>query len=452
MDKISNSNVESMYMFNGNKFLPYIDVPIFINRIKKELSIYKEITINKKDETEKIHQGFRTYYEELVAEVPFQKAKIDKIFFEEVIYGELSHVFIHKMNSSAPSTEFFLKRFEKVIEEFQVHIPIATRSAMNSAGIIDEQTKGFYLMDINITKLNGNFLAGFDFTENNGVIETARILIGRNVKRKVKEKKVDLLKDQYLIGAVEINFIDKYFLISHKHTGGIQTEDNEEVENTTYHNCILEKVVSNLGIHPVINHTADKIGMAVYCKILLNKLVEKSRQKMNLDSLYHVDSFIANTASLLNDGKKPYTDTQQEDLKKKIKCLLLGIFIDNNYTKTDLRNEALRLELVGYPTNISYTNSRTDKSSTGTSRADKPIANANTLYSLLSDFEDAQSLKQWSMAWFTNKEELSKTDTIQTTITSCKRYFKIKIKARRNLNKELLHHVVKNLNDQRNYS
>jgi hypothetical protein len=392
--------------------------------------------------------GFEEYYENLIANKPRQKKRIDKLLFEHILYGRLTNVYIHKISSPLkPSKELLLKRTEKVIESFKPYIPHAVQELMT--------IKGFYLMDlINVSKEGGHFMAAFDYIESNGIIERMRFLVGKNIYRThILKDKTEEIRNEYLLGGVDINFKEGYFLILNKHTTGVQDDDDfDKIKSpSAFHNFILHKVIHPLKITTSFDYKKDQEGMSIFCKYLFNNLIDDIRIDIRNLAQSDINSFGKKVAGHISGGKKPVNSTQLKDFKEKILCLLLGIFIMNNYDEDEMSVKARNLDLVGYPTKISYKNSRSNRNATGTSRANKSIANSDTIYSLLTDFENTKYLEKWSLSWFVDLANKSNLDVVQTTVEAKRNYFKVTFIATRHFNEEIIHHVVKNLNRYRNY-
>ncbi|RAR44145.1 hypothetical protein [Paenibacillus sp. MDMC362] len=435
-------DAEKVYVFNGMRFMDYIKPDQFVDRLHKELDIEVQDLLPK---------GFSEIYETLNSQHRSKKKKFDKIFFEEIFYGRLTHAYIHKISTKvAPSKELFLKRVERVLERFQSTAVVALRPYMT--------TEGFYLMDVlNVTKTGATFLAGFDFTENDvtGTIETARFLAGSNVIRRNTQNE-DI--PEYLLAGVEIDFKKRHVLVMHKHTVNVQEEEDSEKVHTSsrFYNFIMDKIVNELGIELQTLTLKDQEGMSQMCKFLVNGLVSDIREELNQKTKMEINHFGNSSMKLLRQlypEGNPITSLQQEEFEAKVSALLLGITILSQYDPEALKVKAKTVGLPGYPVRIFYKNANANTSSTGTKRVENSIVTAETLYSLLTDFENTKYLRSWSMAWFTdvNPSNAQDLDVIQTVIESTKNCFRVNFKARRNLGKELIHNVIDGLNAYRNY-
>ncbi|GKS13531.1 hypothetical protein YDYSY3_45310 [Paenibacillus chitinolyticus] len=426
---------ESIYVFNGRKFIEYIDVEMFKGLIEDEIG-YSDSTI-----------GFETYYEKLIAKKPKYKKYINELLFEHILYGRLTNIYIHKIKSPfKPAKQLLLKRAEKVIDSFKNHLSASIQEMMTA--------EDFYLMDlINVTVDGGHFIAGFDYTEDNGIIQTMRFLVGKNIYRKRLVNKTEEVRSEYLLGGIEINFEEGYFLILNKHTTNMFDEDEEDriTSPSAFHTYMLNKIIQPLNIEPNFDSKKDQEGMSDFCKYLFNELIDDDRQNINTLTKSDIDLFGRKAAEHMKNGKKPANATQMKDFKDKVKALLLGIYIMNNYEEDDMRIKARTLDMIGYPTKISYKNAKSNRSSTGTNRATRCIANSDTIYSLLTDFENTKYLEKWSMSWFVDHNNKTNLDVVQTTIEARKKYFKVTLIAFRHFTKEIIHNVIENLNSYRDY-
>ncbi|ETT77489.1 hypothetical protein C173_03199 [Paenibacillus sp. FSL R7-277] len=428
----------SSYAYAGVKFIEYTNLKDFKRLIKKELEYESE------------EDNFADFYTALVEEFGNSRESmrvINRIFFEQIIYGRLTNIYLYKLNTSKLSTSIFYKRVSNVINEFKLNLSNSIYPYLSN--------KGFYLMDnINVSKDGADFIAGYDCVENDGYISSARFLFGRNVYRKQYKKE---MKNEFLLGAVEIDFINQTFIIYTKYTAGLSS--GEEVEGKgeqdeysigMYYQFLKNKICGFMGISlEEISIEDDQKGMYKFCKELFDKLLEEPKKLVveNTNDLIKkkVKQLIKKVGEL---GNKP-TRNEAENLEKKLGALLLGVYVSSNMDENSLRTKARELSLIGYPTKIHYKNSRTNRSSTGTTTATKPIASSDTLYSLLTDFESTKKLEKWSMSWFYDLDDSEDDDVIQTTIEAKKSAFKITLIATRHHNKEILHHVIRNINRYR---
>ncbi|MDY8025808.1 MULTISPECIES: hypothetical protein [Paenibacillus] len=422
---------ENVYVFGGNKFLDYVNLKDFKAIIEKELEYFEGA------------DNFPDYYTNFISTQSKPNIYIfNKLFFEHLLYGRLTNIYIYKLENSFPAAELFLKRVERVIDKFKVNLSIPLQNLVT--------TKGFYLMDmINVSIDGANFIAGFDYKEENGLISEARFLFGRNVYRK---KQNGDMRNEFLLSGVDINFAEKYCAILTRNTNGVTNLNETEIRNLNNINNFLKlNVLQELSVNSDLKPKEDQEGMFKMCQFLLGHLINDMKEKVFETTSQEVNKSVRIFSRILteNDEKIPQSDL--ENIKKKIKFLLLGLFINNNYDEKDMRLKAREHDLIGYPTKISFKNTKMNRSSTGTNTAKKSIASSDVLYSLLTDFENSNKLSKWSMSWFTDYNNKDDLDVIQTTIESSRTAFKITNVALRHLNKELIQHVIRNVNEYRNY-
>ncbi|MEK4055916.1 hypothetical protein MHB84_20345 [Paenibacillus sp. FSL F4-0087] len=428
--------IENEYYYDGIKFLEYTNFKIF-------RSVIEESTGHKG-----IEDNFTDYYSNLLntyGNDPITLVNIKELFFEHIVYGRLTNIYLYKMSTSAFTKQFFLKRVSLLIDEFKTNLSNSIHKYLSR--------EGFYLMDsINVSKSGANFIAGYDYDCKGENVISARFLLGRNVFKKNSDK------SEFLLGAVEINFEEGTFTIYTKNPVGLtqngekedEIEDESSYSISNYHRFLKDKVseLLNISIMPT-SSDKDQKGMYNFCKSLFDQLVEEPKKlvfdNMNVLIGKKVKQLIKKIAEL---GEKPTTN-EIRALERKMEALLLGVYVSTNMDENSLRLKARELSLLGYPLRINYKNSRTNRSSTGTSTVKKPIASSDTLYSLLTDFESTRKLNKWSMAWFYDLKDESDDDAIQTAIESNKTCLKVTLIATRHHNKEILHHVIRNVNKYR---
>ncbi|MCP3774343.1 hypothetical protein NLX71_13655 [Paenibacillus sp. MZ04-78.2] len=430
---------QSHYEYAGSKFNEYTKLKIFKSSVEEKIKYFGE------------EDNFVDYYENLITKYRGDKAtikKINEVFFEHIVYGRLTNIYLYNTKTSKVSKEIFYKRVETLIDEFKVNLTNSIHHLLNK--------KGFYLMDsINVSKPGANFIAAYDCQEHGEEISGARFLFGRNVFR----KKSDQVKTEYLLGAVEINFINKTFIIYTKNPVGLSNDlENDEDdldENNKYsvfnfHNYLKEKVSLLLGITLEETSSAnDQKGMYKFCKNLFDILMDDSKKLVFENTNDLIKRNVKQLTRKLGEIGTAPTHNEISNLEKKLEALLLGVYVSTNMDEKTLRLKARELSLIGYPTKINYKNSRTNRSSTGTSTAKRPIASSDTLYSLLTDFENTKKLDKWSMSWFFDLDDDEDDDVIQTTIEAKKHYLKVTLLATRHHNKEIIHHVIRNINNYR---
>lgn len=437
------------YFYTGKKFTKFTSLKDFKHIIEENFNHFG------------IEDNFDEYYSSLVNKFASDKVKylmLSRLFFEHIIYGRLTNIHSYKIKSPIQiSEDMFIGKVRGIITEFQVNVVNALQGSMNP--------RGFYLMDsMNVSGEGANFLAGYDFIKEGNNVVGARFLFGRNVYRKLSDQ---TMKNEYLLGAVEIDFKNQTLTILTNNSTGIATnekkididdEDEDEDEDNEnnkysiglYYRFLREKVTSLLGIVTELNvKSNDQIGMSKLCRNLFDKLIDEYKQTVTENTSALVKTKVKDLVRRIGQiGNKP-TKKDTRNLEEKLSALLLGTFVSCNFDAETLRVKAKELKLIGYPTKIHYKNSRTNRSSTGTSTARNPIASSDTLYSLLSDFESTNKLDKWSMSWFYVLNDNEDTDVIQTTIETRKDFLKITLLATRHHNKEIIHHVIGEINSYR---
>lgn len=426
--------VEKVYAFGGSKFLEYVKLKDFKLLVETELEYF--------DDTD----NFPDYYSKFITTQSLPRIHIFReLFFEHILYGRLTNIFVHKIKTSSPSSELFLKRVDRVLDNFKSNLATTIQGFVSS--------KGFYLMDtIGVSVDGADFVAGFDYKEEEGLITEARFMFGRSVYRKQKDGSSI---GCYIISGVDINFVENYCAILTKNPIGVKpivSDDNETTKTQNNMNTFLKiNVLDELSILTEFDYIKDQKSMFRMCQGLLGSLINDMKEEVFDLTSRGIDSSVAKLSNVLcGDGQK-FPKGELDLIKKKMKFLFLGLYINNNFNEEDMRLKARELDLIGYPTKISFKNSRSNRSSTGTTTAKKSIASSDTLYSLLTDFENSNKLPKWSMSWFVDYEKKSDLDVIQTTIESTKSNFKITNVALRHLNKEVVRHVIRTINEYRVY-
>ncbi|WHY84636.1 hypothetical protein QNH39_18535 [Neobacillus novalis] len=420
--------------FLGTKFIDYIHFKRFKELMKERLN-YK----NNKP------KDFISFYS---AYLDDQKNRdINAVLFEHIFYGQLKNITVHKLIlTKKPSIKDFKKNTKKLFDFFQSDsIPPNVKRKMSE--------DGFYVMDsFNVSVKGTKFLAGYDFVEDEDNVKSARFLIGRVVPRKKKDGKI---RNEYLLAGVEINFEEKTCLILNRNLTGInfESEEEEDLGHTIkqFHDWVKEKIFFHFSLKTKLDVKQDRKGMYSLCKMLFDQLVSEDRNKIKTMADNEISSMTNRLFKNLDKMGEKSNKKQKSDFIEKIHSLLLGIYVSNNLDDEKLVKKARDLGLIGFPTKISYKNEKANKSSTGTSAAQNPIASSDTLYSLYTDFENAKELQQWSMSWFYKIVDTNDVDVVQTTIYTTTEQFRIIFKARRHLNKEFIYHVVRNLDSHRQY-
>ncbi|WP_405153210.1 hypothetical protein [Paenibacillus sp. FSL K6-0108] len=421
---------ESVYLFNGKRFIEHANFKEFKDQIQKKLN-YND------DSAESLTQFYENYYEKKGNDFN----ELNRTLFENIMYGRLTNIFVHKISDpSSLGIDLFKKAAKKIIDSFKVSAPITIQDLMS--------VNGFYLLDgMSVPKIGSNFIAGFDYKQDGSQVTEVRFLVGRSVTlKKAKET-----YPGYMLGAVEINLKKKICSIFVKHTSNVLDEGDEAIKSVQgYHKFILQNFVLPLTINLVESDAEarkemiekDRQGMFEFCKSLYEELIDDVRTEVITSAEKDVISVTRKIVRILKElGKKP-TLEQQSVLSTRINYLILGLHVENNISDKEMAQKAVEKDLLGFPTNIDYKNSRMNRSSTGTSVKSKPIAKSETLYSLLTDFEKARMLNKWSLSWFRDPKNKNEDEIEQTSIESTSFGLHIRFKGRNFLGKELIQHVI----------
>jgi hypothetical protein len=429
--------IESKYFFRGGKFVEYVDPKKF------KLTIKEKIGYSSKEEEAEL-ESFVEFYERLILEKP--KSQVDKILFDHVFYGQLKHTYVHKIsNKSGIKETTFNKNIKKLIEKYN-------SSAISDDVLRDMSPSGFLLLDrLNISKNNVYFIAGMHRIIEGDSVVKIQILLGKTYFHEGKDGKG---KIKYMLAGIDIDFPKGMCLIL-VHNGNEVPKDDDDMNQvsspTSFHKYIGQNIIPFLNIFTNIDAEHDREAMFDYCKEMLDKMFAESKVKITEGFEEDVKRFgVKSKRKLKKLGEGKPDDRDITNLVSSIETILLGIYIRSNLKdKDELKKKAQELGLLGYPTKIHYKNSSANKSSTGTSSAQTPIHESETLYSLYTDFGNSNRLEEWSMAWFTNSNPKDKLDVIRTTIHSTQSYFKVVFTATRHLDERIIYHVIRNLNSRR---
>ncbi|WP_144459753.1 hypothetical protein [Bacillus pumilus] len=422
----------SIYIFNGYKFLDFIDTEKFKEDVLSEFEIPEKV--QKLD--------FPDYYSHLMVNFPGEQKITGKIFFENILYSHLKNVFVEKISAHPNlNIEKFKEKLKQLIENvnFKESIPTNFHNLMSE--------NGFYLMDLlNITVPNTSFIAGCDLTEINGEVSNARFLFVEAVQ-KITQGTV------YFIAGIEIDFKKNLALTMIKNVGGL-TKENTEADTTIHqlHQKAINKVLHTLGIFlkkPQVK--SDREGMFKLCKKMDDNLLDDLRGELYSRVDYTVKESVKNLNHVLFNDTVKLSNTDQSDLRKKIKALLLSYYIEYQIKPLELVRKAKRNKLIGYPTRINFTSNKSSRSSTQSSNSKYPVSASDMFHSLYFNFEQALGLDSWSVSWFTDYifSDEKDIDVIQTTIYSTTKQFRIVFLATRPLNKEIIHYVINTIDSHR---
>ncbi|MCC2412275.1 hypothetical protein NST14_02025 [Bacillus sp. FSL W8-0519] len=422
----------AMYVFNGYKFLDFIDVENFKKDASSTYTIPEEIQ----------NLDFPKYYTHLMENFPNQSEEAGKIFFENILYSHLKNIFVEKI-SSHPNLEVtsFKKNIKRLIEEINISgsIPHTFHKQMSE--------NGFYLMDVlNITIPNSTFIAGLDYTESNGIVTNARFLFVEVVPQGTKSP-------TYFIAGIELDFLNNLALTMVKNVVGLTKEDSDTA--TTIHQIrkhSYRAILNTLGLslqEPKVKD--DRLGMYKFCKELDDRLLQDIRQSLHSQTDNTVKDSVKKLNNALFNKKESLKATDKRDLRKNISSLLLSYYIEYKIEPIALVKKAKKDRLVGYPTRINFTSSKSGRSSTQSSNSKYPVSASDMFHSLYFSFEQALGLDNWSISWFTDYNFIDEADidVIQTTIYSTSKQFRIVFLAGRPLNKEVIHYVIRTVNSYR---
>jgi hypothetical protein len=360
------------------------------------------------------------------------------------MYNHLKHVYVHEIGEKI-DLETFKSRMKKVITKINIKeaISLAIHSEMNE--------DGFYLMDkLNITSLTTKFISGLDYTIDNDVLKRARFLFTEVVPNGDKL--------EYFIAGIDMNFEKNICLIMIKNKSNISKLDDEQTSHqldrtiNSLYKRTMELVITELvSINDIVVEN-DRKSMYELCKTLDVELLKTIRQtvheKTNRTVSTSVRDLIIDLFPL--GGNKPSVNDNKM-MEENINSLLIGLFVKNNFRGNQLVRKAKTMKLLGYPTKIKFTSTKATRGATQSSSSSQPVSSSEMFHSLYISFRDALSLEQWSIAWFTDFKFTndSNIDKIQTTIYSKSTSFLIIFKPTRPLNKEIIYHVVNNLNTYR---
>lgn len=422
-----------MYVFAGFKFAEYIEMDTFKERISNDLDIEINELTNLGDIFSKIHM-----------ENPDLEKKLNEIFFENILYSHLKHVYIDEFNTKLKVSQF-KQNMKKVIESLNHNdnIPSALYPEMSE--------EGFFLMDsLNVSSINSKFIAGFDYEANGEELINARIIFVEVVPTGDRT--------EYFVAGIDIDFKSNTYLTMIRTKQDIKKLDNEEenqkLDKTTYqlYKRVKDNIIADLLYNTqTIDVKKDRLSMYNLCKNLDEQLLKDIRAEVISRTSSSVSSSVKQLISdLFPSGKKPKKH-DRDKLEENISSLLIANYIKTNYKGKDLVKMAKGKKLVGYPTKIKFTSNKANRGSTQSSSSKQPVSASDMFHSLYISFRDALGLEQWSISWFTDYEFKNPKDfdVIQTTIYSKSTYFEVVFKPTRPLNKEIIYHVVKYLNNHR---
>jgi len=429
----------SGYFFNGSMFVSELDYFKFKQVLENTHGI-----VSRKDE------GFEALYLRSISETGDQNL-IDCIFFENLLYGRLTNLFVHKIKTPPLKKSDFKQKIEELITNLNKN----TNLSEDLKGMMKKE--GYYLMSqLNNSKVHTEFIAGFDYQESDDEqnIESVRILLSRVVALDSK----DHLKKRMLLSGIELNFIEGTFNIYIRNLQSVipvdlEVENEEKLIRTviqTYKHY-ERMIVDCFGLNKITDIEEDRKGMFSLCKYLTDNMLDEIKEEVFIK----VEKQNAINVNKVTERLFPSTLTNlvdTKDLEDRFMSILLGRYISVMLDDFELITIADEKGLIGYPTKVAFKTENLNKGSTGSSGANNPVAASVMFHSLSSDFEEALELSNWSISWFIKSFGLGYDAPVIQTSISCKSdYFQIIFKNSNYIGEDLLKHVIKNINRYRNY-
>lgn len=422
-------------IFNGQRFLDFIEVEKFKTDISTLLGTELEN-----------FEGFDLLYQHLVENFPSEIINIQKTMFDNIFYSHMKNVFIDNIQH-LPNLE--IVNFKETLQElisninFKETIPEALQSYMNE--------EGFYLIDkLNVSSKDTSFIAGMDYTVENNNITSLRVLYGE-----VCYKLIDnTTKSVYFLSGIEIDFESGILITSMKNVTDVSSEEERKSSVTInkMYNKVKSKVIEKLGIEITpIDIQSDRKAIYTFSKELDDKLLIDIRRDVQSRLAPDIKASIREYNKNLFTSEKQLSVTDKSNLEKKICSLLLSYYLDYEVKPKDLVKKAKDKKLLGYSTKLDFRGHNRGNSSTQSKNSKYPVAASDMFHSLYFNFENAEGLNKWSIAWFTDFNFLNPNDddVIQTSIYITKENFKIVFRPTRALNREVIHHVISSINSFR---
>jgi len=427
MVKEINKKIEQIYYFNGSKFVDYINMDGFRERIKVELNLVFE--------TESLSEIFST----VVLRHPNKKNELDKIFFESIMYSDLKNVYLRTLGEKI-DVSLLKSRMKALINRINVKetIPLALQPAMSE--------DGFYLMDsLNITSFGTKFISGLDYVIEGGNLKQVRLLLTEVIP--VKDR------IEYFISGIDINFENDTCLIMIKNKMDITKLEDEGLSSAidktvnALYKTTMELVVNPLIFTDDIQVENDRKAMFEFCNYLDTELLKEIRDTVFQQTNRNVSLSVKELIKDLFPNGDNSSVSDKKSLEENFISLLIGLYVKTNYKGGKLKRRAKAMNLVGFPTKIKYTTNKATRGATQSASSSHPVSTSDMFHSLYISFKEALSLEQWSISWFTDYTFSTKDiDVIQTTIYCKSTSFLIIFKPTRALNKEIIYHVVNSLN------
>ncbi|QWH88397.1 hypothetical protein EXW29_09445 [Bacillus toyonensis] len=437
--------METTYVFNGHKFLEFVDSSTIIKEANEKISPAIDIDTKSK---------LGEFFEEVIKNNPKDRKVLNKIFFEHIMYSRLKNVFVDRFNTKENSltVSAFKGKMKKIQESFnnEVRIPRDLFSIMNK--------DHYYLMDmLNVSTLGTQFIAGYDYTSSNNKVQTARFLFVQVVPRGTKIG--------YFIAGIDINFEEGTCLTMIRNITDIKEieegevpqkkKEEEKEEFVTSFNRLYIKVkrmiIERLISIEDIEAESDKKGMYKLCTELLDSLLGNINQEVTQATEEEVNKSVQAILKKLFPNDNAFVKSNTKPLSKKLHSLLCSAFINQKYDTDDIVKIARHLVLKGYPTRIKFTSSRASRGSAQSGGSKIPVASTELFHSLYNEFENSSNLSEWSISWFVNYNNTKPEDcsVSQTTIYAKQTSFRIVFLQKKSINKEFIEHVVGQLNQYR---
>ncbi|MEQ7807719.1 hypothetical protein [Priestia aryabhattai] len=440
-------DITTSYFFRGEKFLEYFNTKEFVKTVKDNFKIVNE------DITD-VSKLYRYIFEEK----PHLKKEVDELFFEQVLYSNLKNVYVNTFDEEV-SIQTLEKRMKQVLTEVNMKNPIPPQYYPSM------KESGFNLMEkMYITEPGAKFIVAYDYKETESKLTNCRILFVESIRDKNN-------KARYFLSGIDINFKEKFYLImirniadsidkSNNQGNNISNTQEEkiEVDTTTLqlYNRVQKDVVSKIvGNIEEINPSVDRKALYYLCEKLDTALLGDIRKTVNSKIRKHVEQNIESTFSeLFKQDIMPGPDEKKE-LADNMESLLVASYIKAFYgdRPKKIAAKAKGLGLPGYSTKFTFKGNRANKGSTQSSNSKEPVSATDMFHSLYISFKGSMNLENLGISWFEDFNQTNKKNThvVQTVAYSQANQFRVVFKPRRDLNKELIYHVIRQLNEQRRH-
>ncbi|WP_368895081.1 hypothetical protein [Priestia megaterium] len=440
----STDRADSLYVFNGDLFADYVN----FEKIKKE-------TLSLGIPVEEISK-LSDLYKYVIENCPSEQKRLDEIFFNNIMFSHLKNVYINTFSESV-DIKTLKSRMKNVLDKIKRNSNIPNQYHSR----ITEQ--GFYLMDsLRVTAPGTKFIAGFEVEEKNEQLKSAKILLVEAVKNKKGLSK-------YFVAGIDINFEGKFILTMIRNIGDIKErekeEDLEDEEDYGYDYNLARTIPSlykyvKREIIDVLVRKVDKIDKkndreSLYnlCKELDDKLLEDIRDEVQRKTVGTIKRSVNELINDLYDLDDRPPQSDKEDIMANIESLMIANYIKTKHGSSNaaLSKQAKAKVLPGYTTKIKFMGNGSNRGATQSAGSKQPVSATDMFHSLYISFKQALGLEVWGMSWFKdyNHTELKETGVIQTSIYSQNTQFRVVFLPKNPLNKEIIYHVVRYINRQR---